>query len=137
MQCKEIVSIDMHTEKDTYSHLPKYTLISSAYSAKHMHKVGSTLCKHLKGTGHRDLLHVEILGTRSEEWIFVNAKNVNVCLSLPLCREELKLEQRWGDKSFGKLYEKHYYDPEFEIEQDFDDLQNEMRNRDPGDGLQE
>lgn len=91
---KDVVLVDLLELGRT--DLPQYGIILTAYSSRHMHRIGTSLVKCIKEIEIPELINPpRIHGRKDDDWIMVSFKNVMVHMFTEESRADLDLENKW------------------------------------------
>ena len=111
---KDVVLVDLLELGRT--DLPQYGIILTAYSSRHMHRIGTSLVKCIKEIEIPDLINPpRIHGRKDDDWIMVSFKNVMIHMFTEESRQDLDLENKWKNP------------PQSDDEIDYDEMKKENK----------
>jgi len=112
LEAQQIKDVDMFDfEELGRFDLPKYAIIGSGYSSRHIYKVANNL---LKAVRDLQIPNVKIrdskVGSRDDEWILVDFPNMGIHLLTQEARPEVDLENSWTNPvSEEEVYQREMY----------------------------
>lgn len=111
---KDVVLVDLLELGRT--DLPQYGIILTAFSSRHMHRIGTSLVKCIKEIEIPELINPPRLhGRKDDDWIMVSFKNVMVHMFTEESRLDLDLENKWRNP------------PQSDDEVDYDEMKKENK----------
>lgn len=93
-QAKDISLLDM--EELGRKDLPKWAIILSGYSTRHLYRMGQNLKKALEETDIPDLRNPpKMYGRKDDDWILLECKDIMVHMFTEEARDDIDLEYKW------------------------------------------
>jgi ribosomal silencing factor RsfS len=93
--------------------LPKWAIVLSGYSSRHLYRMAQNLVKALKDVEIPEILNPpKMYGRKDDEWILVECKDIMVHMFTEEAREDIDLEYKWKNPvsdEQAKEYEERMY----------------------------
>ena len=103
-QVRDIKAVDLRNYKS--NHLPKFAILGSWFSSRHLHKVGKTLWSEVKKLDWDEIINKpRVMGRKDEPWILISIKEIGVILFLPDVREEIDIEGKWFNEITKEMWD--------------------------------